>query len=337
MYYLFHGPEGFLRSRALGEIKAQVGTPDLRDLNTSTLDGRQMTYAKMVHTCDAIPFLSDRRLVIVEGLVARLATRGRGRSSGDKEQALLDDLVAYIPRLPPTTDLVLVEEEVVRGNHPLIKVAQEAKGVVRAFSMLSGRELERWLSETARAKGLKIDARALSELALHVGNNLRLLDLELNKLATYAGPGKVVTVQEVQRLVSYVREESIFELVDSIGQQNSARAVQLFHQLLEEGKDPLYVFAMVTRQFRLLLQAQSLLGQRTTKAQFMEALEIRHAFIADKLVSQARNFSLERLKGIYRDLQRLDVAIKTGQVEAGLGLDVFIAHVCRREAPVRAH
>jgi len=122
-----------------------------------------------------------------------------------------------------------------------------------------------------------------------------------------------------------------FEMVDALGQRNGSAAMRLFHGLLGEGKEPLYVFSMIARQFRLLLQAKSLAEQQAALPQLMKELGLRHEFVATKLLAQARNFSLGRLQGIYRELQRIDVAIKTGRVEPELALDVFITEVCGDE------
>jgi len=332
MYYLLHGPDTFSSAEEIAALKRQVGAPDVVDLNTNMLDGRTLTLAELSHACDALPFLSDRRLVIVEGLVARLSPGEKGRAVSASDKELLNQLVAYIPKLPATTDLVLVESDLVASKHPLYELAaQKGAGRVKAFPVLKDAALEQWIAERARAKGVKIDAQAVHELALYTGNDLRLLDNELSKLATYAGAEQRVRVEDVHRLVSYVREESIFEMVDALGQRNGRVAMRLFHGLLGEGKEPLYVFSMIARQFRQLLQAKSLAEQQAELPQIMKELSLRHEFIATKLLAQARNFALGRLQGIYRELQRIDVAIKTGRVEPELALDVFITEICSDE------
>ena len=332
MYYLLHGPDTFSSAEEIAALKRQVGAPEVVDLNTNTLDGRTLTMADLSHACDALPFLSDRRLVIVEGLVARLSTGEKGRAVSASDKELLTQLVAYIPKLPETTDLVLLESDLVAPKHPLYELAaQKGAGRLKTFPLLRDPDLERWIAERARAKGVKIDAQAVHELALSTGNDLRLLDNELAKLAAYAGAEQRVRVEDVHRLVSAVREESIFEMVDALGQRNGSAAMRLFHGLLGEGKEPLYVFSMIARQFRLLLQAKSLAEQQAALPQLMKELGLRHEFVATKLLAQARNFSLGRLQGIYRELQRIDVAIKTGRVEPELALDVFITEVCGDE------
>ena len=74
-FYVFHGRDEFTRSETLASFKRRLGSPDMVDLNTAYLDGQRLTLAELRHTCDAIPFLADKRLVIVKGLLTRLTAR----------------------------------------------------------------------------------------------------------------------------------------------------------------------------------------------------------------------------------------------------------------------
>lgn len=326
MLYLLHGPETFLRDEAIAKLEARVGDPAMADLNVIRLQGRSLSVPELIHVCDAIPFLSERRLVIVDGLAGRMS----GRSA---PKGLLEALTAYLPNLPDSTDLVFIEEELLRSSHKLLKLVEQCGGRTKAFAQLKGRALENWVGRWTKAHGCRIEPRAVHELTTYVGNNLRLLAIELQKLGTYVGAEGVIRVQDVQKLVSYVREESIFDLVDALGQRNGAKAIKLFHQLLDEGKEALFVFAMIVRQFRMIMQAKSLSAQHAPLPQVMKAMGIRHRFIVDKMMQQASNFELARLQAIYHDLQRIDVQIKTGQIEAELALDVFMVQVCSVKQP----
>jgi DNA polymerase-3 subunit delta len=322
MLYVLHGPESFLRDQVLAKLKARVGSPDMADLNIITLAGKGLTLSELIHVCDAIPFLSDRRMVVVKGLASSL--------SGKQGQGLLEQLEEYLPTLPETTDLVLVEEDLLNQRSRLLKLAAKCQAKVKAFPQLKGHELNRWIEQRAQEMGLGIEPAAVRELGTYVGNNLRLLALELEKLAAYAGETNLVTLASVRELVSYVREENIFDLVDSLGQRDGVKAIGLLQHLLDEGKEPLYLFAMMTRQFRLIIQTKVLMQKRAPRSEIMKALGIRHRFIVDKMLRQARNFSLPQLKSLYRELQRIDVRIKTGRVDANLALEVFVANVCHQ-------
>lgn len=332
MLYLFHGPDAFSRSEEIARIKHALGDPGLADLNTILLDGRQIGLPELIHACDTLPFLAERRLVIVEGLLASFASGGKGRKEREeREKQPLEGLVAYLERLPPTTDLVLVEDEIVAATHPVHRLAAAPdRGQVKSFPELRERELGGWIQRRAQAKGIGIEPCAAQELAAFVGNNLCLLDQELTKLASYVGHQGIIRLEDVRRLVSYVREQNIFEFVDALGSKEAARAIRSLHQLLAEGKEPLYILAMVTRQFRLLAQTKDLVARRIPHAELFSVLGIRPEFLRKKLLAQARNFSLPQLQALYRDLQRMDAAIKAGEIDSDLALDLFVARACAR-------
>src|SRR5512136_1574396 len=75
MFFLIHGDNEFEISERLADFKQKIGDDSMRDLNITVLDGRKTTLSEVQHAADAIPFLADKRLVIVEGLLTRLASR----------------------------------------------------------------------------------------------------------------------------------------------------------------------------------------------------------------------------------------------------------------------
>ena len=80
MFYIFHGEDDLARSDLIAEFKSKIGDETTRDLNVTVLDGRKVTLAELIHNADAIPFLADKRLVIVEGLLTRLASSRRSKT-----------------------------------------------------------------------------------------------------------------------------------------------------------------------------------------------------------------------------------------------------------------
>ena len=68
MIYLLYGPDELVRTEALAKLKAGVPA-DLADLNMATLDGRRLKLDALIAACEALPFLADRRMVIVHDLL----------------------------------------------------------------------------------------------------------------------------------------------------------------------------------------------------------------------------------------------------------------------------
>jgi len=286
VFYVLHGDDAFSLGEELAGLRAKLagGDPVMGDLNTTTLEGSRLTLGELRHSCDAIPFMADRRLVIVEGLLWRLAPGGRaGRggsvaaeASGSKQQ-LLDQLAAYLPHLPPTTRLVFVENETLPDSHPILEVARaegkHRRAWVRQYRLPRERDLPGWIRQRAEEKGGGISSEAVSMLAGLVGTDLRLLDQEIEKLLLYADD-RQVTSDDVQALVSHARETSIFDLVDCVGRRQTDRALQLLHRLLEDGEAPLYLLTMLARQIRILIQVAELQERGLTPKEVARRLKL---------------------------------------------------------------
>ena len=333
MYYIFHGEDEFSKTEQVNQLRAKMGDPQFADLNTTRLDGRKVSLSELTHACDAVPFLADRRLIIVEGMLARLEPRRKKNEEESGEEVdeeanpgLAKELAAYLPRLPETTRLVFVETKTLAKNNPILKHAADDKAAhVKEFSAPDARQLPQWIQARVKTKGGAMEAGAVSELAEHVGNDLRLLDTEIEKLLTYRA-NQPIRAEDVRALVASVSESSIFDLVDAIGQREMRRALKLLHDQLDHNAAPMYLLTMITRQFRLLLQTRDFAARGKTVEQAAAQLKM-HPFVARKTWMQSLNFSLPQLEAIYQKLLDTDIAIKTGRNEPVLALDLLVVEL----------
>ena len=330
MYYILHGEDEFTRSEQVNKFRKEMGDPQFADLNITWLDGRKTTVSEIGHTCDAMPFLLDKRLVIVEGLLTRLETRGKSESEdSDNEQpasGAAKDLIAYLEHLPESTRLVFVEPKSLAKNNSVLKYADATRDKkqahVKEFPKLKPRDLPAWIQKRVQLKNGKMELPAAHALADHIGADLRLLDNEIEKLITYQR-GATVTANDVRELVAAVRESNVFDFVDALGKRQAKTALDLLHHQLEHGNDALPLFGMMVRQFRLLLQMKDLAMRGMTLDAANQQMKM-HPFAAQKMWEQSTNFSLPRLEEIYRRLLETDIAIKTGRSEPLVALDVLV-------------
>jgi DNA polymerase III subunit delta len=311
MFYVFHGDDKHAIDRQLAELQERMGDRAMLDLNTSRFQGAGLSLSELQHACDSVPFLGDKRLVVVTDLVAA-------------RPAFMDELLAYLPDLPATTRLVFLEHKSLPKNHPLVSLADQS-GYVRQFKRLEGASLEKWIRDEVAARGGQIAHRAAHLLALNVGNDLYMLEMEIEKLVLYKG-GEMIEADDVSLLCPYVAEASIFDLVDAMGTRNGQTAAQLLQKKLEEGVDPAFLFAMMVRQYRLLIMAAELAEAGHRAQEIAQALKI-HPFVAGKVYGQSRTYSLEQLTQIYRRLLEIDVEVKTSQTDMVTALTLLVAGV----------
>ncbi|MBN2305401.1 MAG: DNA polymerase III subunit delta [Anaerolineae bacterium] len=320
-FYVLHGDDEFSCRAQLQTMRAQMGDPSTAELNTTVLDGKNASSADVLSAARAMPFLSDRRLVIVEGMLSWLARKGAGQT-GQTELAKLQE---GLTDLPDSARLVFVEPGTLSERHPILKLAKTAPGGFhKTFNPL--RDATAWIKQQSRQQyDTEIEHPAAMALANVTGQDLRAADSELAKLAAYVNGERPISEADVALLTPYVAEADIFQMVDALGRRDGATALRLFHRLLEND-DPLRLFGMVIRQFRLLIQAREFLNDGGSPGQIGKAIGV-HPFVGEKLAGQVRAFSLDQLEALYHFLLDTDVAIKTGKVDAVVGLDLLIAGV----------
>ncbi len=321
-FYILHGDDEFSRRAEVQTIRARMGDPTTAQLNTAQYDGKTASAAEVIAAAQNMPFLSDKRLVIVEGMLAWLTRKGAGKTG----KAELDYLVKALPNLPDYARLVFVENETLNESHPVLKlVKQEPRGYAKAFNPPG--DPTRWIIKQVEHYGGTMEPRAAAALAAVVGSDLRAADSECVKLVTYVGAERAITEDDVALLTPYVAEVKIFDMVDALGQRNGKVASTLIHRLLED-QQALSLLGMINRQFRLLLQTREVLDAGGGPSDVANVPEIRAGFVAQKLTQQARNFTLPQLESIHRYLLDMDWSIKTGKIEPEIALDLFVASLC---------
>ncbi len=330
MIYLFHGEDDLARNEYLAGLLARV-TDAMGDLNRTRLEGDQTSFAGLRHACDSFPFLSDRRIVIVEGLLNKLAKRG--------PKDFAEQLLGYVPAMPEYTRLFLLETSVDKRT-ALWKSLNQLAGAkasrvyIKEFPLPGEKELPEWIQQRARSHGGLVERQAAAELAAFVGQEMRVLDQEIRKLVTYAGE-RPVTSADIRLLVPYVQEATVWQMVDAIGARDVRQALAAAQQILnEEPGKAVYLHIMITRQIRLLLQVAELRALGKKQAEIQSTLGMS-SFVASKLLKQAPNFSVERLEEAFDHLLAADIAMKSGANQV-MTLNLLIVELAGRRAGAAA-
>jgi DNA polymerase-3 subunit delta len=184
-----------------------------------------------------------------------------------------------------------------------------------------------WIRKQAETMGGKLNPAAALALANITGNDTRLASQEINKLLIYVDFKRPVEAEDVAELCGSGGLVDIFSLVDGIAAGNAAGALRMLRGLLEE-QEPGAIFAMITRQFRLLLMAREILDEGGNTETVQHDLG-QYPFVVDKLVKQAPRFSMDHLGTIYHRLLELDEAMKTSQMTPDLAIETFIVELAR--------
>jgi DNA polymerase-3 subunit delta len=321
-FFVLHGTDEFSRKNEVNTMRLKMGDATTAELNIAVFEGSAASVAELISSVSMMPFLCDRRMVIVNGLLAHLGRKGGGKSA----KAELDSLVKALPTLPSTARLVMVEAELVKDDHAVLKLIREdPHGFAKVFNPPP--DMVGWIIHQVKAQGGTIERSAAAALQVGVGNDLRAAESEVAKLVLYTGGERAITNADVSAMTTYRPEANIFAIVDAIAAQNGKTAMELIHRLLADPKEqPLNLLSMINRQFRLLIQTREIIDAGEDSRNLDKILGI-HAFVAKKLVPQAQNFNMEQLEAIYRLLLDTDQAIKTGRLSDMLAIDLLVTQL----------
>jgi DNA polymerase-3 subunit delta len=299
------------------------------------------------NACDTLPFLAEKRLVIVDGLLARLAGAGKSKAKPDDpppDEPPPDELspdalkgqtkafLSYFERVPESALLVLLEEDVAAGQgvRKLQEMARTGHAQVVTCEKIRKNDLPNWIRARAQMRKVKLDGAAMMDLAEFVGDELRQLDQELIKLGDYAGD-RTVTREDVRLLVPATRAASVFDLVDALGSGNGPLAGRLMtHALDVDGEPPLRMLAMIARHYRQLIQLKAMQAQGVKQGEIARSLGI-FEWKMGGLVNQANRHSFGRLEQAMEKILAADEAIKTGRLSDREAMDVLLAELIDKQ------
>jgi DNA polymerase III subunit delta len=342
MWYLFHGPNLIDRAERVAEMKTKLGEPDVAAMNTNVFT-RDNRLDDLLGECEAMPFLSDKRLVIADNMLAGLgAPKGRKKASttdDDADKSPLQKLLDYLPAMSETTRLVFLEDAMLDDKHALLKLAHDKAngGSIKAFPLPDNPQ--RWITERAKLKGGEISGPAAQLLSTkinagdkndrdHFETDSRTymfkLDRELDKLTAYA-LGRRIETQDIELLVPDEDVADIFKFIDAISVRNAGAAYRVVRGVIVRGESPLVVLSHLARQTRLLIQAKDHPGLGSDA--LAQAIGV-HPYVAKKALQQAGNFERATLLSALDALLEADIAIKTGTMDEHTALDVLIAALC---------
>ena len=317
--YLFFGEEEYVKQQALHQAIEALVNPLLKDLNYTQIDGTQVDLDTIINACETLPFMADKRLVIVKDLSIL-----NGKSDGDiDENRFLD----YIKNMSETTCLILYCRGSIDKRKKIYRYIYST-GKALEFQHLNDRELYTWINQTVERQGKKIAYDAIRHLVDLVGNNLEDISNELKKVISYVGERTVIDVETMEQIIVPTLEQSIFTLVDAIGEKKTHEALMVLGNLIYgRGQAIQPILAMIARQFRLILQSKSYHEMGYTYETIATKLKQR-LFVVRKCLSQGRNFTIEQLKRGLDLCLKVDYGIKVGRIQDTMGLELIIIKMC---------
>ena len=301
------GSNDFLRKT---ELKKLVGdfVAAHTDMAVERYDGDDAQPARMRESVSSLPFLTERKLVVLY--------------EPGKQKAFAEAIDDVLKDVAETTDLIIVEPKLDKrlSYYKTLKKATD----FREFAEQDASGLASWAAAYVKGQGGSLGGADARFLIDRVGPNQQLLSAELDKLVSYDAN---ITKATIELLTERTPQSTVFELLDAAFAGNTKRAIELYQEQRTLKVEPQAIIAMLAWQLHVLALIKAA-GSRTADDIARQAK--LNPFVVRKSQSLAGALAGERIKRLIRDLLDLDVKSKTVALDMDEALQLFILKLANR-------
>jgi len=314
--YLIYGAEELLLEQAVNRLRDRLSSSSEADLefNLDVFDGEQAEASQVLAAANTLPFMSERRLVVLR--------------NADKMPAEgLNQIADYAADPNPDTTLVLVAAKMAK-NLRVYKAIDKIGGAAE-YKPPSKRDYPRTVVDMFAARGRTIGLEGAEVLVRAVGYDLRRLSVEIDKVIAFKGDETTLSRHDVEQVMSTTAPTSIFDFLDALGARDCRAALRLLADLLGQGESIHGVQAMSVRHVRSLLSIRAVLD-RPDGGHSPDAVAKEVGLMpwqARNLTRQAQRFSAGELVDALRGCAETEQEMKTSR-DARLAFERWLISVC---------
>ena len=297
--YFLHGDESYYIDLVADILEKSVVSESEKSFNQFIVYGRDTDIAGVLSNARRFPFMSDKQLVIVKE-----AQKLPGLDNKDGQKKIED----YVLNASPSTILVFCFHAMGDERKSYIKQIN-THGVLMQSKKLYDNKLPDWVSVYCKKEGVKISPKAIQMLVDNIGNDLKRLSNEINKITVNLRVDQGIDAEVVEQFVGISKEYNVFEFQKALATRNILKANQIANHFAANPKDnPLAPIIIILFGFfsKLLLVHTS---QDRSERGLASILGVNPYFVKDYNLA-ARNFSLPKITFVIQYLREADARLK---------------------------
>lgn len=308
MNYLLYGTERFLIDK---QIKSIINKEKIDYINITKYDLEINSIREILDDANTVSLFSSNKLLIIEN--SFIFSRTAKKTDDIK---LLEEYLSH-----SNNDVIIIfinQNEKIDNVKKIVKYIKENGKILEYNPMKNiNNTVENMFDD------YKLENGCIELLIKRVGNNLTLIDKEIEKLKVYKINEKVINVQDILELTSETIDIDIFKFVDDIINKNKKEAIKTYKELLKLNEEPIKIIALVASKFRLMYQSTMLAKKGYTEEKISEILDV-HKYPVHLSIIAGYKYDPKILLKYLNDLADLDIGIKTGEKDKELALELFI-------------
>jgi DNA polymerase-3 subunit delta len=305
------GTDTYLAEEALERILEKAVGEDRAD-SLQVVYGDETSWERLVAVAQTGSLFATRRAIVV---------RRADQLKGDEER-----IGAYAEDPSPDVTLVLLAAKPDRRRAVWKRLLAKAK--VHSAQPKRGRALRAHVEEELRRRKLRLAPEGVDELIDRVGQDLRRLMGEVDKLEAFGAGERPLSAEDVAEVLGRGLGRPLYLLGDAVAAREARRSLELMDELMGEGEEGLRILATLHRSLRQVRGALAMTEAGVPSAEIgRKLLPGNMQFKARSLIDASRRWSDADLQNAFAALSRADRRIKRG-ADAETALAAAVVEAC---------
>lgn len=306
------GSDELKSSRAVERMRARLGKSGMVEFN---LDERDMTkdpqVDDIVASLNTFPMGAEFRLVIL--------------TNCDKlPKAMSEPLVEYFANPSPTTVCLVVATTLAKNTRLYKAIKKLGDKAIIDCAPKKTWEMPPQVVKMAAAHGKAMGLPAAEALVARSGENTRMLDNELKKLASMVTASEI-TLADIERHVMRTAEVKPWGFLNAVAARDLVRSLELLK--LQPAKSEVRLWSLLVTRLRELIIAKSL-DTRGQGSQLATTLGVQGWQVKNHL-SWARRWRMDELLEALSQAIEVELALK-GSRDSELALRMWVISMTSR-------
>jgi len=312
--FVIAGPDTFLAEEALERlVEAAIGSD--REDSLQVIRGEEQSWSRVLDAARTRSLFATRRAVVVRG--------AEGLKGPD------DELAGYLD--DPTPGVALIFMAVKPDKRRTAWKTLLAKAQQVTAEPLKGQRLRARVVDEVKRRQLRIDPQGVEEILERVGQDLRRLMGELDKLEAFGEGQKPLSAEDVAAVLGRGFARPFYLLGDALGERRTADVLALSQELMEDGEDPVKILGAMHRSLRQIRAVRALKAQKASREETAARIGLppNMLFKLPSITEAASGWTDLELEAAVNALGRADRRVKTGSA-APVALTEAVAEACRK-------
>ncbi len=303
--YFFYGDEDYNIELEIKKLKKKLLDKNFASMNFKTADNP--SFPELISLLRTQPMMFGNLMIVIdcEDYFSKTFEDSQLEELSNALENNIESLCIIFRAILPRNEGKKVDSR--RKIYKIItKIAQMQE--FPTFRTYKTEDISNWINKEGKKHEIIFEKEAALALIEHIGNNLRQLSQEIEKLKLLAYPKTTITKKMVKEIC--ISNEDLFGFADFLLKGNKGQALLEFQKLLEK-KHPLEILAAV----QTMLRRWIIIKSKSKELSMFEISKLtgQHEFVIKTTLEKMKDTSLKDLVDLKQNLIQAEYKIKSGQ------------------------